>query len=106
MTADLMMEGTYTNYVEYEIRPGFLDEYLELYAENAEASRREPGVLSTEIGVSMDESKPNKVVLLWIFKDYKAFQEHLISDHCMRYVRLIGPIIVESRSIPLKRLAL
>lgn len=106
MAAELMTEGVFTNVMEYEIRPGFMDEYLKIYKENAEASRQEAGVLSTEIGISMDTSTPNKVMIVWIFKDYAAFQSHLLSDHCMKYIRLAGPMIVDSKGTPCKRLAL
>ena len=106
MVVERQDEGTFTNFVEYDIRPGFLEIYLKAYTENAEASRREPGVISTEIAVSMDESTPNKVMIVWIIKDYAAFQDHLISDHCMKYVRLAGPLIVDSRSTPCRRLVL
>ncbi len=106
MAFEQQTEGTFTNCVEYSIRPGFMDEYLKLYKQNAEASRKEPGVLLTEIGAAMDTSTPDKLMLTWIFKDYTAYQEHLLSDHCIRYIRLTRSLIVESKGTPCRRLKL
>ena len=106
MVAKLQNGGSFTNFVEYDIRPGFLEMFLDAYAENAEASRKEPGVISTEIAVSMDESTPNKVLITWVFQDYGAFQDHLLTEHCTKYARLVGSLIVDKRVNPGRRLML
>lgn len=61
-----------------------LDEYNAFLKEEIEASMRlEPGVLTLYAVAEKDE--PNKVVILEIYADEEAYQQHIKTPHFIKY---------------------
>ena len=69
---------------EIEIDPEYLDEYLKILKEEAEASvRLESGVIS--IYPMYQKEKPNEIRILEIYANIKAYQERLETPHFKLY---------------------
>lgn len=69
---------------EIEIHPEYLDEYLNILKEEAEASvRLESGVIS--IYPMYQQENPNEIRILEIYTSKKAYQEHLETPHFKHY---------------------
>ena len=69
---------------ELTIAPDSLEEYLDILKEESEASvRLEPGVLC--IYPMYEKENPSRIRLLEIYRDQKAYEEHLNSPHFKKY---------------------
>ncbi|TJY64038.1 antibiotic biosynthesis monooxygenase [Sphingobacterium alkalisoli] len=69
---------------EIEIEPSYLDEYIAILKEEAEASvRLEPGVIS--IYPMFHKENPNQVRILEIYADGEAYKAHLQTPHFKHY---------------------
>ncbi|SMP19279.1 Quinol monooxygenase YgiN [Muriicola jejuensis] len=93
-----------------EIHQEFLDEYLAILKEEAEASvRSEPGVLC--IFPMYEREDPTQIRLLEIYADSSAYQAHLQSPHFKHYksatlhmvktLQLIDMEAIDEKSMPL-----
>src|SRR5690606_4074276 len=79
-TSDNMM----IRIAEIEIEPSYLDEYIAILKEEAEASvRLEPGVIS--IYPMFHKENPNQVRILEIYADEEAYKTHLQTPHFKHY---------------------
>lgn len=79
-TSDNMM----IRIAEVEIEPSYLDEYIAILKEEAEASvRLEPGVIS--IYPMFHKENPNQVRILEIYVDEEAYKAHLQTPHFKHY---------------------
>ena len=79
-TSDNMM----IRIAEIEIEPNYLDEYIVILKEEAEASvRLEPGVIS--IYPMFHKENPNQVRILEIYADEEAYKAHLQTPHFKHY---------------------
>ncbi|GGH23441.1 antibiotic biosynthesis monooxygenase [Sphingobacterium alkalisoli] len=79
-TSDNMM----IRIAEIEIEPSYLDEYIAILKEEAEASvRLEPGVIS--IYPMFHKENPNQVRILEIYADGEAYKAHLQTPHFKHY---------------------
>lgn len=83
---------SYTIIVDFELKPGARDRFLELVRINGAASvRDEPGCLRFDILVPADE---NKVVLYEIYRDEDAFLNgHLKAPHYLAFREGIAGLI-------------
>ncbi len=69
---------------EIEIEPAFLDEYLEILAEESKASvELEPGVIS--IYPMFQKEQPNEIRILEIYANREAYEAHLKTPHFQHY---------------------
>lgn len=69
---------------EIEIHPEYLDEYLTILKDEAEASvRLEPGVVC--IYPMYQKENPNEIRILEIYKDKQAYESHLLTPHFQHY---------------------
>ncbi|MVF14934.1 antibiotic biosynthesis monooxygenase [Ketobacter sp. MCCC 1A13808] len=69
---------------EIEIHEGYLEEYLEILKEEAEASvRLEPGVIA--IYPMYQVENPTQVRILEIYTNKKAYDSHLETPHFKKY---------------------
>ncbi len=69
---------------ELTIAPDSLENYLDILKEESEASvRLEPGVLC--IYPMYEKENPSRIRLLEIYRDQKAYEEHLNSPHFKKY---------------------
>ena len=69
---------------ELTIAPDSLEDYLDILKEESEASvRLEPGVLC--IYPMYEKENPSRIRLLEIYRDQKAYEEHLNSPHFKKY---------------------
>ena len=69
---------------EIEIEPSYLDEYIAILKEEAEASvRLEPGVIS--IYPMLHKENPNQIRILEIYADEEAYKTHLQTPHFKHY---------------------
>lgn len=79
-TSDNMM----IRIAEIEIEPNYLDEYIAILKEEAEASvRLEPGVIS--IYPMFHKENPNQIRILEIYADEEAYKTHLQTPHFKHY---------------------
>lgn len=69
---------------QLEIEPHFMDEYISLLKDEAEASvRLEKGVVC--IFPMVDKDQPTTVRILEIYSDQKAYEDHLQTPHFKHY---------------------
>jgi quinol monooxygenase YgiN len=65
--------------VEFTIRQGFADRFLERLAAQAADSLREPGC--SQFDVCVDPADRHRVFLYEVYADQQAFADHLASPH-------------------------
>lgn len=69
---------------EVQVHPEYLEEYLEILKEEAEASiRLEPGVIS--IYPMYQIENPTEIRILEIYASKKAYESHLATPHFKKY---------------------
>lgn len=95
---------------ELDIEPGYLDEYLEILREEAEASVRiEPGVIS--IFPMQQKQNPTQIRIVEIYASKEAYEAHLKSPHFIKYkdgtaimvksLQLVDMKAIDNKSMPL-----
>jgi (4S)-4-hydroxy-5-phosphonooxypentane-2,3-dione isomerase len=72
-------DGNWVVTVEFTIRPGFDDPFLERLATQAAESLREPGC--SRFDVCVDPSDQHRVFLYEVYSNREAFNSHLASAH-------------------------
>jgi len=89
--------------VYFEIKPVFIDAFLEVMRKNALAS------LKNEIGchqfdVNQDPLSPNSIFLYELYEDAAAFELHKQTDHYLEFNEAIAPMIIGKTLRILKRM--
>lgn len=90
--------------VEFEIKPGSIDKFNELIAENArESVKNEPGCL--QFDVLQDEANANRIVLYEIYKDTAAFDAHREMAHVKKFFGAAKEMIASQKAYRFKRVS-
>ena len=82
-------------HVDIEVVPEQLDAFLAATAENAAASRNEPGVVRFD--VLSDRTDPNHVVLVEIYRDEAATAAHKETAHYATWRDTVAPMMARPR---------
>lgn len=78
---------------EFEVKPGKLEEFLELAEVDARHSvADEPGC--RQFTVTVDREPPDRVVLFEVYDDDAAFDAHVETPHLKAFRTGIEPLIV------------
>ncbi|MCM4153754.1 antibiotic biosynthesis monooxygenase [Arenibacter sp. N53] len=86
---------------EIEVEADYLEEYIALLKEEAEASVRfEPGVIC--IYPMFQKEKPTQIRLLEIYADKAAYESHLQSPHFKHYKETTLPMIKSLRLVEME----
>lgn len=80
----------------FKVKPGHVDEVIELLGEAAGHSRKEPGCHLYIANRNLADS--NSIVMYEQYDDEAAFQTHLDSPHCREIVAGKVVPLLESRS--------
>jgi autoinducer 2-degrading protein len=72
------------NFVSFVVPPVRLQAFLALCATNAEASRREEGVMVFDLLIN--EESENTVILIESYKDNAAYHAHRTTPHFLAFV--------------------
>ena len=93
MKTNQRADGRYAIIVEFDLRPGAFDEFMDRLAENAEASvRNEPGCYRFDV-LTPREGDTSRVTLYEIYTDRKAFDEHLLTPHFLAFKEAIADLV-------------
>jgi quinol monooxygenase YgiN len=85
-------DGQYVQVAEIEVDPGQLDAYRAAVQEQIDAAiQKEPGVLVLYAVSEKDE--PNHVKVFEIYRDRKAYDAHLGSEHFKRYKATVEKMV-------------
>ena len=77
-------QGMIVRISEIDIHPNYLKEYIAILKHEAEASVKiEPGVIA--IFPMLQRDNPTQVRILEIYRDQKAYQSHLQTEHFLKY---------------------
>ena len=82
-------------HVDIGVLPQHRDAFLAATAENAVASRDEPGVLRFD--VLGDRTDAGHVVLVEIYRDEAAASAHKETQHYQRWRDVVGPMMARPR---------
>ena len=82
-------------HVDIAVVPEQLEAFLAATAENASASRDEPGVVRFD--VLSDRADPNHVVLVEIYRDEAAAAAHKDTAHYARWRDTVAPMMARPR---------
>lgn len=86
------LEKMMVRIAEIEVETDYLEEYIALLKEEAEASvRLEPGVIC--IYPMFQKEKPTQIRLLEIYADKAAYESHLQSPHFKHYKESTLPMV-------------
>ncbi|MCK0133005.1 putative quinol monooxygenase [Arenibacter sp. S6351L] len=86
------LENMMVRIAKIEVEEDYLEEYIALLKEEAEASvRLEPGVIC--IYPMFQKEKPTQIRLLEIYADKGAYESHLQSPHFKHYKETTLPMI-------------
>ncbi|MET7028650.1 putative quinol monooxygenase [Sediminicola luteus] len=86
------LENMMVRIAEIEVEPDYLDEYISILKEEAEASvRLEPGVIC--IYPMFQKENPTQIRLLEIYADKAAYESHLQSPHFKHYKESTLPMV-------------
>ena len=83
--------------VQYHIRPGHIEEAIELFQRLSEESRREPGVLMYQ--VHRHPTEPQHFFMYEQYVDEAAFEAHRATPHFNKYATR-GLFKIVERRIP------
>lgn len=83
--------------VKFTVRPERSDEWLTLVDDFTQATRREPGNVFYEWSKSVDD--PNQFVLVEAFKDARAGEEHVNSEHFKTAMAWMPDVIAKTPDI-------
>ncbi|MEU2511895.1 putative quinol monooxygenase [Streptomyces syringium] len=83
--------------VKFTVRPERSDEWLTLVDDFTQATRREPGNVFYEWSKSVDD--PNQFVLVEAFKDSRAGEEHVNSEHFKTAMAWMPDVIAKTPDI-------
>lgn len=83
-------------HVDVAVLPDMVEPFLDATRANAEASRREPGVLRFD--VVQDRDDPAHVVLVEVYADEDAPAAHKQTAHYATWRDLVAPMMARPRS--------
>lgn len=83
-------------HVDVAVLPDMVEAFLDATRANAEASRREPGVLRFD--VVQDRDDPTHVVLVEVYADEDAPAAHKLTDHYATWRDRVAPMMARPRS--------
>ena len=91
MTASLLIV-----HVDVAVDPNHLEDFLAATEINAVASRQEPGVVRFDVLV--DRADPGHVVLVEIYRDRQAADDHKATAHYATWRDAVAPWMARPRS--------
>ena len=81
----------------HELRPEAVEEFPGQLREFTDSSRREPGVISFDWARSVDD--PSVCFLIEVFRDARAGEAHVHSDHFQAAIKVLPQLLVGSPTI-------
>ena len=97
--------GQYVQVAEIEVDPARLDAYRAAVQEQIDAAiQKEPGVLVLYAVSEKDE--PNHVRVFEIYRDRKAYEAHLESDHFKKYKATVEKMVKSLKLVQATPIAL
>ena len=105
----MMSEATITrgpmivNFVSFVVPPARLQDFLSMCAVNAEASRREEGVLVFD--VLLKEGAADTVILMESYKDRQAYESHRTTPHFLAFVEGVKEVGAERLAVVARKVA-
>lgn len=97
--------GQYVQVAEIEVDPAQLDAYRTAVQEQINAAiQREPGVLVLYAVSEKDE--PNHIKVFEIYRDRKAYEAHLGSDHFKKYKATVEKMVTSLKLVQATPIAL
>ena len=97
--------GQYVQVAEIEVDPAQMDAYRTAIQEQIDAAiQKEPGVLVLYAVSEMD--KPNHVKVFEIYRDRKAYELHLGSDHFKKYKATVEKMVKSLKLVQATPIAL
>jgi autoinducer 2-degrading protein len=85
--------ATYINAVDLDLVPSERDKFLEAIAEDAEATRKEPGCLRFDVLVLAND--PNHLFLYEVYESEAAFRAHRDSDYFKKYASTTANMVAK-----------
>ena len=82
-------------HVHVRVRPGAEDAFVSAALANAEASRREPGVLRFDL--LQEREDPSRFLLVEIYRDEAAAAAHKQTGHYARWRDAVAGLMAEPR---------
>lgn len=83
--------------VKFKVRPGYSNDWLTLVDPFTQATRKEPGNLWFDWSRSVED--PNEFVLVEAFRDGRAGEQHVTSDHFRNAMKTMPIALVETPRI-------
>jgi quinol monooxygenase YgiN len=97
--------GQYVQVAEIEVDPAQLDTYRAAVREQIDAAiQKEPGVLVLYAVSEKDE--PYRVKVFEIYRDRKAYEAHLESDHFRKYKAAVAKMVTSLKLMQATPIAL
>lgn len=83
-------------YVFIEVKPEFVDEFVDATLANASASVKEPGIARFDVLQDLDD--PTKFVLNEVYRSAEAPAAHKETAHYLRWKDTVADMIVSPRT--------
>jgi quinol monooxygenase YgiN len=83
----------YINAVDLDLLPSERDKFLEAIAEDAAATRKEPGCLQFDVVVLAND--PNHLFLYEVYESEAAFRAHRESDYFKKYASTTANMVAK-----------
>ena len=90
--------------VHFEVKPGRIDKFLDVFRGNIVGGRQEPGIVRFDLLQSADAE--NTFMMYEIFESEDALEDHRKTDHYKATVAGLEGLLVRPRSKSFMRLAL
>jgi quinol monooxygenase YgiN len=98
-------DGQYVQVAEIEVDPAQLDAYRTAVQEQIDAAiQKEPGVLV--LYAVSEKHEPNHVKVFEIYRDRKAYEAHLGSDHFKKYKATVEKMVKSLKLVQATPIAL
>ncbi|MFG1400248.1 MULTISPECIES: putative quinol monooxygenase [Roseixanthobacter] len=96
--SDLKRSQSFVVIAEFKVKPGKLDAFLALAADDAKSSvQHEPGCQLFDVSVAQDD--PETVVFYEVYDDQQAFDAHLRTPHLARFREGMPAIVAKERPV-------
>jgi len=90
--------------VHFEVKPGHIDDFLDLFRGNIVGGRQEPGIIRFDLLRSAEEE--HSFMMYEVFESEAALEEHRETDHYKATVASLDRHLVRPRSKTYMQLAL
>ncbi len=90
--------------VHFEVKPGLIDRFLEVFRVNIVGTRQEPGSIRFDLLQSADDE--NTFMMYEVFESEAALEAHRDTDHYRTTVEGLDGLLVRPRSKTFLRLAM